>query len=168
MLDGLQFSVIALILKILFCNSPEAFKRDIFPAKVFGSVEKLPSDEPGTETTFKGKGINNGCGRKKSLTDDNTNVRPRTYSLGEKGLTTKVYDGSDDNETTHNNSKGRPGYNHASSTGTGGAVVGTCNENFFKPIAKKNMANDSPPVPNIGSQVTKAKQRRFRVESSDR
>ena len=79
-----------------------------------------------------------------------------------------MYDGSDDNETTHNNGKGRPGYNHASSTGTGGAVVGTCNENFFKPIAKKNMVNDSPPVPNIGSQVTKAKQRRFRVESSDR
>ena len=77
-----------------------------------------------------------------------------------------MYDGSDENETTH--SKVRPGYKHASSTGTGGAVVGTCNENFFKPIAKKNIVDDSPPVPNIVSQVTKAKQRRFRVESSDR
>ena len=62
----------------------------------------------------------------------------------------------------------RSGPTHASSSGMGGAVMGTCNENFFKPLPKKAPVNDSPPVANIVSQAAKVKLRRFRVESSDR
>ena len=155
-------------MSIYFYYSPEAFKRDIFPTKVFGSVEKLPSEKEVPENAVKGKFDGD---RKSNFlevsTDDDTGIRGRTYSLGEKGQTTTSSDALSKKAIASNINKPRP--NHASATGTGGAVVGTCNENFFKSIpVKKPPKNDSPPMTNVAPQAAQVKQRRFRVESSDR
>ena len=162
----------------LFYNSPEASKRDIFPTKAFGSVEKLPSDKPVPESGIKGKSsathcstVNNEHARKdnnQTINDEDIEGRPRTHSLGEKGWNSKFNESNSKNNVSPKINKLRPGHNHASSTGMGGTVVGTCNENFFKPLPKKTLVNDSPPVTNIISQAAKVKLRRFRVESSDR
>ena len=156
----------------LFHYSPEAFKRDIFPTKVFGSVEKLPSENPVPEGGIKGKS----SATHEQLRKENKSIlnaediegRPRTHSLGEKGWNAKFNDSNGKNSGSPKVYKLLPGYNHASSTGTGGIVLGTCNENFFKPLPKKSSVNDSPPAANIISQAPKPKLRRFRVESSDR
>ena len=154
-----------------FFNSPEKFKRDIFPTKVFGSVEKLPGEKPVPDNAIKGKHSTNCNDREakennQGATNDDEQGRHRTYSLGEKGL--KTNGSSTKNGVTPPISNTRPGYNHASSTGTTRAVVGTCNENFFKQPPKKAAVKDSPPINNTVSQTAKVKQRRFRVESSDR
>ena len=138
--------------------SPEAYKRDIFPTKVFGSVEKLPSEKSLRESAIRANhhpNNNNGYSKKEDYLDPDTAGRPRTSSLSGKEF------------RSLEESKVRPRYNHASSTGTGGAVVGICNENFFKPVPKKTTANISPPVSNVVAQASKVKLRRFRVESSD-
>ena len=147
------------------------FKRDIFPTKVFGSVEKLPGEKPVPDNAIKGKHSTNCNDREakennQGATNDDEQGRHRTYSLGEKGL--KINGSSTKNGVTPPISNNRPGYNHASSTGTTRAVVGTCNENFFKQPPKKAAVKDSPPINNTVSQTAKVKQRRFRVESSDR
>ena len=140
---------------------------------MFGSVEKLPSEkvvpEFGKCTATHLSSANNGHGEKenrRNSAEQDMEGRPRTYSLGEKGYDSQSPDSK--NSASASINKPRPGPTHASSTGTGGAVVGTCNEHFFKSAAKKNTTNESPPVTNIVPQASKVKQRRFRVESSDR
>ena len=161
---------------ILVLYSPEKFKRDIFPTKVFGSVEKLPSEKPVPENGIKGKPsanhYSNVCNDRETKEnnqasgEDDDKGRPRTYSLGEKGL--KNNGSNTKNGVAQPSNNNRPGFNHASSTKTGGLVVGTCNENFFKQPPKKAAVKDSHYITNSVSQTAKVKQRRFRVESSDR
>ena len=66
---------------------------------------------------------------------------------------------------------------HASAMGSVGAVIGTSNENFLlhktlkgsSGLTKaKDNGNPNVPVASIATPTTQVKQRRFRVESSDR
>ena len=66
---------------------------------------------------------------------------------------------------------------HASTMGSIGAVYGTSNENFLlhktlkgsSGLTKgKDNVNPNVPVASIATPTTQVKQRRFRVESSDR
>ena len=138
-------------------------------------MEKLPTEKPVPENAIKGKPSANYYSNSNDRTlkennqvsgEDDDEGRPRTYSLGEKGL--KNNGSNTKNGVTQPSNNNRPGYSHASSTRTGGPVVGTCNENFFKQPPKKAAAKDSPSIKNSVSQTSKVKQRRFRVESSDR
>ena len=151
-------------------NSPEKIKRDIFPTRGYGSVEKLPGEKPVPEYSIKGKSDNcndrEGKENSRIAAKDVEEGRQRTFSFGEKGL--KTNGSHTKNGVTPSINNNRPAYCHASTTGSRGAVVGTCNENFFKQPPKKTIVKDSTPITNTVSQTAKVKQRRFRVESSDR
>ena len=142
-------------------------------------MEKLPCEKTVPDNGIKGKSstnhyssVNNGNSSNENnqiINEEDIEGRPRTHSLGEKGWNSKFVDSNGKNYSVSPNiNKLRPGHDHASSTGMGGTVVGTCNENFFKPLPKKPPVNDSPPVTNILRKPAQVKQRRFRVESSDR
>ena len=133
-------------------------------------MEKLPGEKPVPENAIKGKPDN--CNNRvikencRVAIKDDEEGRPRTCSFGEKGL--KTNGSHSKNSVTPLINNNRPVYCHASSSGSSGTVVGTCNENFFKQPPQKAILKDPSPVKNTVSQTAKVKQRRFRVESSDR
>ena len=129
----------------------------------------VPSVDNDSCKVFGGNGrINN------SAENEGNELRPRTYSLGEEGVCSQKRG----NHMICSNGRGKPATQrntHASAAGSAGIlVVGTSNDNFRKganPLPAVPSAKHSPPQTSIVLAPTAAsriKQRRFRVESSDR